>query len=182
MTTDGARRSNTEPAAGGAGRLPSDGNGADAETLRFACIVTEVDLPCGVATAFDLVTNPTRWARWHPATAAVSGAEDRPLQPGESVTETIAAGGRRFDATWTVLASEPPRRWIIATAAAAGDARIVYELRPTAAGCRFVRTLCFRSHRAPWRWLDRNLTRWLLARQSRRALANLRRLIAGAAG
>jgi uncharacterized protein YndB with AHSA1/START domain len=93
-----------------------------------------------VATAFELVTNPTRWARWHPATAAASSAQDRPLRPGGSVTEAVAAGGRRFAATGTVLASEPPRRCMIATATAAGDARIVYRLLSTPAGCRFART------------------------------------------
>jgi hypothetical protein len=37
----------------------------------------------------------------------------------------------------------------------------------------------FRARRAPWRWFDRNLTRWLLARQSRRALDNLQPLVSG---
>lgn len=166
----------TRPAV--ATEAPGVAGGDTGEARPWACIVTEVQLPCDAATAFDLVTNPMQWARWHPATAAVRGVENRPLRLGESVIETIAAGGRRFDATWTVLACEPPRRWVIATASAPGDARIAYELQPEAGGCRFVRTLRFRSHAAPWRWLDRNLTRWLLARQSRRALANLRRLLA----
>lgn len=143
----------------------------------FVCVVTEVELPCATEEAFAFVTNPARWPRWHPATIAVRGVADRPLALGETVVETIGAAGRTFEATWTVRACVPPRRWVIETASAEGDARIEYQLEPGARGCRFTRLLWFRSNRAPWRWLDRNLTRWLLARQSRRALDNLRRLL-----
>lgn len=143
----------------------------------FVCLVTGVELPCAAEEAFAFVTNPARWSRWHPATVAVRGVPDRPLALGETVVETIGAAGRRFEATWTVHACEPPRRWVIETTSAEGDARIEYQLEPGARGCRFTRLLWFRSHRAPWRWLDRNLTRWLLARQSRRALDNLQRLL-----
>lgn len=143
----------------------------------FVCLVTEVELPCTAGEAFALVTNPARWTHWHPATVAVRGAPDRPLALGETVVETIAAAGRRFEATWTVRACEPPRRWVIETTSAQGDARIEYQLEPRAGGCRFARLLWFRSRRAPWRWLDRSLTRRLLARQSRRALDNLQRLL-----
>lgn len=142
----------------------------------FVCVVTEVDLPCAADEAFAFVTNPSRWSRWHPATRAVRGAPDRPLALGETVVERIGAAGRSFEATWTVRACEPPRRWVIETTSAQGDARVEYQLEPLAGGCRFTRLLWFRSRRAPWRWLDRSLTRRLLARQSRRALGNLRRL------
>lgn len=145
----------------------------------FVCLVTEVDLPCAAGPVFAFVTHAARWSRWHPATVAVRGVEDRPLVLGETVVETIGAAGRRFEATWTVRACEPPRRWVIETTSAEGDARIEYQLEPTAGGCRFTRLLWFRSQRAPWRWLDRNVTRWLLARQSRRALDNLQRLLSG---
>jgi len=156
---------------------PGSGSMSGERANGFVCIVTAVELPCAVAHAFAFVTNPSRWSRWHPATVAVRGVEDRPLALGESVVETIGAAGRRFEAAWVVRACEPPRRWVIETTGDEGDARIEYQLEPSAAGCRFTRLLWFRSHRAPWRWFDRNLTRWLLARQSRRALDNLRRLL-----
>jgi hypothetical protein len=156
---------------------PGSGSMSGERANGFVCIVTAVELPCAVAHAFAFVTTPSRWSRWHPATVAVRGVEDRPLALGESVVETIGAAGRRFEAAWVVRACEPPRRWVIETTGDEGDARIEYQLEPSAAGCRFTRLLWFRSHRAPWRWFDRNLTRWLLARQSRRALDNLRRLL-----
>jgi hypothetical protein len=39
------------------------------------------------------------------------------------------------------------------------------------------RTLDFRSKRRPWRALDSTLTCWILARQSSRALRNLKKVI-----
>ena len=41
----------------------------------------------------------------------------------------------------------------------------------------FQRTLAFRSKRLPWRLLDSTLTRWILVRQSARALANLKQVL-----
>lgn len=132
------------------------------------------------ATIFDFATNASLWRHWHPATAAVSSTPMRPLGLGEQVTETIHAGGRRFDATWTVLACEPPSLWVIATSTPVGDARIVYELRADGASLtRFFRTLAYRSRRWPWTLLDGNLTRALLHRQSDRALENLKRALEG---
>jgi hypothetical protein len=137
-------------------------------------IVTVVDIPRPVAEVFDFVSNPSRWHTWHPATLAVRGAPPRPLQVGESATELIAAAGQRFEAVWTVQACDPPRLWVITTDTPRGSARIVYKLQATPAGCRFERILRFRSHRRPWCWLDKTLVRWILQRQSSRALARLR--------
>jgi hypothetical protein len=128
---------------------------------------------------FNFATNASLWTAWHPATAAVTDTPRRPLDAGERVTEAIRAGGRRFRATWTVLACEAPNLWVIATRTAQGDARIVYELRADGAGgpTRFFRTLAYRSHRWPWRALDRSVTRWALERQSHQALDNLKRVL-----
>lgn len=49
---------------------------------EFVCLVTEVELRCAAEEAFAFVTNPSRWSRWHPATRAVRGVEDRPLALG----------------------------------------------------------------------------------------------------
>lgn len=146
--------------------------GTDAVEIR-----TAVRIAAPPAEVFAFATNAYRWVRWHPATASVRGVPDRPLDSGETVIESIRAGGRAFDATWTVLTSEPPRHWTIATDSAQGAAWIEYIIAPDAQGTHFARTLRFRSHRAPWRWLDGTLARWVLARQSRRALDRLRTII-----
>lgn len=98
----------------------------------------------------------------------------RPLTVGETMRELIAVAGRRNEAVWTVVACEAPQRWEIATDTAAGSAHIVYRITPTDGGCRFQRTLDYRSKGWFWRLLDGNLTRWILVRQSARALQNLR--------
>jgi hypothetical protein len=131
-----------------------------------------------IGAVFNFATNASLWTSWHPATAAVTATPRRPLMQGETVRETIRVGAFRFDTTWTVLASEPPSRWVIATAARNGDARIVYELFADDADgpTRFVRSLAYRS-RWPWSALDRTLTRRLLERQSDRAIENLKRVL-----
>jgi len=129
---------------------------------------------------FDFVTNASLWHSWHPATASVSDTPPRPLKIGERVTESIRAGGRKFNATWTVIACEPTTLWVIATSTAQGESRIVYELRADGeAMTRFFRTLAYRSLRWPWRMFDGNVMRSVLTKQSERALANLKRVLEG---
>jgi uncharacterized protein YndB with AHSA1/START domain len=124
---------------------------------------------------FDFVTNASRWKRWHPATHAVHGVPDRPLVWGETMVEHIKAAHRSFEATWTVTAREPGALWRIETRTPYGASILTYRLAPHPEGTWFERTCDFRSE-GPWRRLDGNLTRWMLARQAARALANLRAL------
>lgn len=132
------------------------------------------------ATVFEFVTNASLWRHWHPATIAVTNTPPRPLRVGEHATASIRAGGRRFSATWTVLACEAPTLWVIATSTSLGDARIVYELRAdNDTLTRFFRTLSYRSRRWPWTMFDASLTRTVLTQQSDRALANLKRVLEG---
>jgi len=126
---------------------------------------------------FDYVTTPALWHTWHPATVAVRGAPPRPLTVGERAVELIAVGRRRDEAEWIVRECQAPRLWEISTETANGVGHIVYRVHAAEGGCRFHRTLEFRSKRWPWRALDSTLTRWLLVRQSARALANLKRLL-----
>lgn len=129
---------------------------------------------------YEFVTNASLWHHWHPATVAVTATALRPLRSGEQATESIRAGRRNFSATWTVLASEPSRLWVIAASPPEGDARIVYETRADGGALtRFFRTLSYRSRRWPWTMFDRNLTRSVLTKQSERALANLKRVLEG---
>ena len=157
-------------AARGAAALASD-DGAP-------CVTTAVQVPVPPEALFALVTNASQWPRWHPATAAVRATPDRPLRRGDSVVESIRAAGRSFDALWVVVDCDAPRRWEITTDSPRGCAWIEYTLVPQPGGTRFTRRLRWRSHGAFWAWCDRWLTRWILARQSRQALANLAALFA----
>jgi len=69
---------------------------------------------------------------------------------------------------------------VIATDNESGSARIVYRLTPNDTGCRFHRTLEFRSKSWPWRAFDNNLLTWVLVRRSAKALVNLKRVLANA--
>ena len=140
---------------------------------ELVTVETQVRIERPVDAVFDFATDASLWYRWHPATRAVSNTVPRPLRVGEQVTESIRAGGRSFDATWTVLACKPPRLWVIATATGQGDSRIIYELAPEGGGTRFKRRLAYRSRGWPWSAFDRNLTRWVLTRQSARVPTRL---------
>lgn len=144
---------------------------------RFVRVESEIEIGCPPQRVFDYVTTPALWHTWHPATVAVRNVPSRPLVTGETMLEVIAVAGRRTEALWTVGTCVPPALWGIATDTDDGAARIVYRITPTPIGSRFHRTLDFRSKRWPWRALDSTLTRWILERQSSRALRNLGRVL-----
>lgn len=143
----------------------------------YVAIQTAIEIARPQRQVFDYVTTPALWATWHPATAGVRDVPDRPLTTGETAIEIIAMVGRRVESTWTVRVCTPPQRWEISTDTPQGAAHIVYCVTSIESGCRFVRTLAFRSKHWPWRILDSTLTRWLLERQSARALRNLKDLL-----
>ena len=140
-------------------------------------IDSEVDLAVPPVDVFDFVTTPTLWTMWHPATEEVFDTPERPLLYGETAFEKVRVGGRRFMAEWTVIACEAPRLWAIAADTDEGEARVTYRLARSENGTRFVRTLAYRSHYAPQRWFDSSLVRWVLTRQSTKALVNLKRVL-----
>jgi uncharacterized protein YndB with AHSA1/START domain len=140
-------------------------------------IETSIDISRRPEDVFNYVTTPALWHTWHPATASVSDVPHRPLDMGETALEHIRAGWRGFDARWVVVACEPFREWVIETDSADGAARIRYRLEANDGGCRFERTLGYRAKRLPWSAFDSNLTRWVLGRQSARALRALKALL-----
>lgn len=140
-------------------------------------IDSEIDIAASPVDVFDFVTTPMFWSMWHPATEEVFDTPERPLLYGETAFEIFRAGGSRFTAEWTVIAREAPRLWSIATDMDEGEARITYRLARSERGTRFVRTLAYRSRYAPQRWFDSSLVRWVLTRQSTRALGNLKRVL-----
>ncbi len=144
---------------------------------RFVRVETQLEIDRPPRQVFAYVTTPALWHTWHPATVEVRNVPNRPLVAGETMLEVIAVIGRREEALWTVHACSAPQFWEIATDTRSGAAHIVYRITPTALGCRFHRILGFRSRQWPWRSLDSTLTRWILVRQSARALRNLKRVM-----
>ena len=153
-----------------------------AARLRLQSVETEVLVRAPRAAVHAFATNPSRWHLWHPATRSVAPLPDRPLGLGGSVVEHIATAGRRFSATWTVVAVQVPQLWVIVTDTPQGLARITYRLddEPLPGGAvatRFQRTLEFSSRPRLLRPLDPLMARWVFGPQSRRALDNLKRVV-----
>jgi Polyketide cyclase / dehydrase and lipid transport len=65
--------------------------------------------------AFEFVTTPRNWDRFHPATLRVEGEPvDRPTRPGDQFVEHAnTAAGFRGDLVWRVVDHELPSRWSI---------------------------------------------------------------------
>jgi uncharacterized protein YndB with AHSA1/START domain len=162
--------------------LPSWPPSAADAPLRLLKIDTEVVIATDCGRVHAYATNAARWHEWHPATRSVDVVPDRPLRAGETIVEHISAAGRRFTATWTVIAVETPHLWVIVTDTPQGVARLAYRLVPLAMSdgrpaTRFHRTLECRSKGWLLRLLDPLMLPLTLVPQSRRALANLKRVI-----
>lgn len=145
-------------------------------------IDNEIELALPPVDVYDFVTTPALWSLWHPATVAVFDTPERPLLYGETAFETIRVGRQRINAEWMVIACEVGQLWSIATDTPLGEARITYRFARSDRGCRFVRTLSYRSRHAPQRWFDNTLVRWRLKRQSAQALRNLKQVLEGPMG
>lgn len=148
-------------------------------SLQYIQIDTEVDINRSSQEVFDYVTTAALWHKWHPATVEVRNVPNRPLTTGETILELIAVAGRHDQALWTVISCVPPQSWEIATNTPNGTARITYTLTVIGGSCRFHRTLRFRSKHLVWRLLDSTLIRWMLVRQSAKALHNLKAVLEG---
>lgn len=151
--------------------------GSFLEGVSLVRVETTVDIERKAHDVFDFATAPYLWHSWHPATAAVSGVPQRPLKVGETVKESIHVGLKRFETTWHVTECRSPESWVIVTDSGEGVARIRYTVGPMAGGCRFTRVLEYRSRVWPWRAIDSTVMRWVLNRQSRRALDQLKQVL-----
>lgn len=139
-------------------------------------IVTHVDIAAPPATVFAYATTPANWPAWHPASRAVSGVIDRTPQPGEQVIEDIEVAGRRFQAAWTSVAVEAPRRWEFGgQAGGGGRANIVYTLNPSGTGTRFVRDLTYSGPNLLYALVNAVWIRGVMEADSAEAMARLKR-------
>lgn len=93
---------------------------------------------------FAFVTTPLNWAKYHPATRAVSTSADHSLAVGEQVLEEFEIAGRRGRALWTVIEREPARRWVIDGAVeGGGSGRLTYRTLPQGEATRFEREFVY---------------------------------------
>lgn len=93
---------------------------------------------------FDIVTTAKYWTEWHPATQAVSGAIDQPMQLGDRIRERAKIGGIIAENDWTVVECVRPSRVVLRMPGTAlGDLEIAYAFAPRGTAIEFTRTLQF---------------------------------------
>ncbi len=129
---------------------------------------------------FDFASTAGHWPEWHPATESVTGAIDHPARVGEEILERIRVGPLRSTTRWTVERCERPGLWQIASEHPQRGirSRIAYRCSSVTAGTRFERRLEYELG-GIFRLLDALVLRRRNRRQSRRALANLKRRLEG---
>jgi len=104
-------------------------------------ITTTILLPYAVEAVFDLITTAQHWPIWHPATLAVEGPVERPMQAGDHIIEYAQVGERQYDANWTVASVERNRSLLLS--AKGGRVTISYAFEETTTGTRFTRTFVY---------------------------------------
>ena len=141
-------------------------------------IVNAVVIGAAIEQVFAFATTPANWPKWHPASKAVTGAVDHPLEPCERLVEQIETIGYRGRASWVVRERATPQRWVIeGEGGTGGHARIAYRLFGQADGTRFERELVYRMPNAWYALLDVLFIRRRMAAQSEQALSRLRALL-----
>ncbi len=127
---------------------------------------------------FAYVTTPANWPKWHPASLAVSGTTDHPLDVGEQVTEDFLVAGRRGRVVWTVVEREAPEHWVIAGEVGGRPAgAVTYTLESAGAGTRFDRELVYASPTLLFAALNRLGIRAKVEGESAEALRRLKAVL-----
>ncbi len=126
---------------------------------------------------FDLVTTAKYWTEWHPATFAVSGATEQPMQLGQTIREVVNIFGVPGGVEWQVVQRERP--YTLQLRGSSGPiarATIRYTFQPQGESVKFTRTLeyAFLGLGGPldWFWIKP-----IMESQSAVALKNLKLLV-----
>ncbi len=139
-------------------------------------IRTSIRIERPIEAVFAYATTPAHWPRWHPASRAVSGASDHPLELGEHVEEHFRVVGREGQIVWTVSERQPPTRWAITGSLAPGTTTTIsYTLSAEPDGSTmFLRELTFQADFPPGVWSE---TGPLIEQESAVALRRLKSVI-----
>src|SRR5262249_13096426 len=128
------------------------------------------------AAVFDVATTARHWPEWHPATRAVRGAIDHPVQLGEQITEDIVIAGMPGTATWTCIEYDRPNRLGLHGSGGGGTkAGIVYPFTDVEGGVEFPRALTYEVPAVAF--LLKGRIDHAMQEQSAEAIENLRALL-----
>ena len=79
----------------------------------MAYVQNEVVIDGPIDQVFDEVTTTRTWPEWHPATLAVGGVTDRPIQLGDQIHERARIGGQEYEGDWMVVDHLRPGRVVM---------------------------------------------------------------------
>ena len=126
---------------------------------------------------FDVVTTAKYWPQWHPATLAVSGAIDHPMQLGDTIYEQVNIFGIPGLVEWKVVELEQPSSVKLdGHSLLFAGATIRYQFESRGDSVRFTRTLdyAFLGLGGP---LDSIWIKPIMTRQSAVAVRNLKAMV-----
>ena len=107
-------------------------------------VTTKISIHGTPERVFDLVTTAKYWPQWHPATVAVSGQIEHPMQMGDVIRERARIGGVEGEGDWKVVEHERPRRVVMRVPGTqVGDVQITYGFVTHGDEVEFTRSLEF---------------------------------------
>ena len=142
----------------------------------MALVENEILIDGPTDKVFDAVTTTETWPRWHPATIAVGGVTDRPIQLGDRIYEKARIGNQEYEGEWTVVEHVRPSRVVIQVMGM--DTRISYTFTAIdPSKTRFVRGLEFDPVAFAGSAANAPAVEKLMYEQSQTALQNLKNLV-----
>ena len=109
-------------------------------TVRFERSHT-IEIAAPPVAVLDYVSNPNSWPEWMPATHHID-SPDRPLRTGDVFFEKWHTRQGETQLDWRVVDHVTGVRWEAHTHTEfTGPIVAIYEVEPTAAGCRYTRTI-----------------------------------------
>jgi hypothetical protein len=130
-----------------------------------------------LAAVFDTATTARYWPRWHPATRAVQGAVDHPVQTGEQITERARIVGPTQTFEWTCVERDAPHRLALEAPGTPGHPRIVYTVEQRGDEVLFTRVLTYTVPLPLGGLLDTAYLAGVMKQQSVQAIINLKALL-----
>jgi hypothetical protein len=143
----------------------------------MAHVRNEVVIVGPIDRVFDEVTTTRTWPAWHPATVAVGGVTDRPIQLGDQIHERARIGGKEYEGDWTVVDHQRPSRVVMEVPGSNTRITYAFSSEGDSTRTRFTRTLEFDPTLFAGSAADPTALERLMFAQSQDALGKLKGLV-----
>lgn len=142
----------------------------------MAQVENEIIIDGPIEQVFDAVTTTASWPHWHPATLAVGGVTDRPVQLGDQIRERARIGQQEYEGEWTVTEHQRPRALRMHVQGTTTEISYAFaEVEP--GHTRFTRTLSYDEALFAGSAADPRALQQLMFSQSQQALVKLKVLV-----